>query len=347
MSKSTHLTFETVTQELRIGGLAGGKGGQPVLPSRVPTNWYPVNLPAATAGTPGNSDCATLLDNLAKVIALLTIQQSVVLANCYRTVQAGIVAGGTFTVNNVASAATTSWFDQSINVKEAVAVDVVNKNPALAYDLALRLAVKAAAQIDSQLLALYAGFTSIAAVGAQGTTPTTANLATQIAALPNTGEPILGAFNSRLALTSSTPQSASVLQNLLALCMAGTQSVQNDNAVLFQAGTAVKLFRLLASDQVTMTGTTTQTSHNLLFLPSGLAFASADQGTSLGSAPAITPSGTQIIRSATYNDPESATPQLNLQLVIGNTGSGVQTVYVNCLGAGIVVNPGNGAVVLS
>lgn len=351
MGKSTHLPNLT-SNYVRVGG--AGKhllGGQPIPPPRVPSNWYPNKLPAASAGTPQNSDVATLLDSLSPLVAMLTIQQSVFLANVYRTVQVGVVAGGTFKVNSVASATTTSWFDQSISISEAVAVDVVNKNPALTYDLALRLATQAARQIDKQIAAVYAGFTTIAAVGAQGTTPSAANLVTQINALPNTGEPVLGVFNSQIAKTTSSFQTSSVLSALLVLLAEqvgyGSETAHNAHAPLFNVG-ANKLIRLMASDNVAMTGTTTQTSQNLVFLPSGLAFASADQGTSTGSGGGIAPSGTVAIRASNWFDTEYANqPQLSLQLVCGNTGSGVQTVYVNCLGAGICINAGNGAVVNS
>lgn len=351
MSKSTHLSSATVQNELRIGGVtASGLGGQPVALARVPTNWFPVNLPIASAATPQNSDCLTLLNALAKLVPLMTIQQSVVLANCYRTVQSGVVAGGTFTVNSIASATVTSWFDQSISIKETVPVDTINKNPTLTYDLALRLAVKAAAQIDKQLLALYAGFTSISAIGTQATTPTPANLATQIALLPVTGEPIFGAFTSQLGQTSSTLATVSTIAAMLgAVVGVGDQSDQNGNAPIFLPTTAARPIRLLASDNVKFTGTTTTTSHNVLWLPSGLAFATADQGTSLGSGGGVNPNSgaNQSIVGGTYRDPETATPQLSLQFVIGNTGGGAQAVYVNCLGAGIVINVANGAVIIA
>lgn len=335
MGKSTHLSSANVAKMLRVGGVgAHALGGQSVTPDRVPNNWYPVNLPSATAATPQNSDCSTLLDNLSSLVALLTIQESVILANVYRTMQTGVVAAGTFSLtppgqSTVTSAATTSWFDQNINVSEAVAVDVVNRNPALTYDLALRLAIKAGQQIDKQLAAKYASLT-VATVGTAGTAPTAANIATQINALPNTGEPIFGHFLSATLATyfGTYPN----------------QTQNNGSAPYVTPTGANKQIRLLASDQITAaTG-----NRNLVMTPSAMAFVSADQGNSLGSAPVINPSGTQIIRAANFYDVEFGTqPQLGLQLVIGNTFSGAQTVYLNCLGAAIVTNPANGGVVLS
>ena len=336
MGKSTHILNCTVPHVLRVGGAgAHALGGHSVTADRVPNNWYPQNPPAATAGTPQNSDCATLLDNLSKLVALFTVQQSVFLANVYRTVQPGVVAGGTFSVYNpatsanVTSGAATSLFDQNVNISEAVAVDVVNKNPSLTVDLALRLAVKTAKQIDSQSAALYTALT-VASVGSSGTTPTAANLATQINALPNTGEPILGFFTPATvaAYFSANP----------------SQTVQNGNSSLIAPTGANKLIRMLASEAiVASTG-----NRNIVMTPSALAFASADQGASLGSAPVINPAGTQIVRVSNFFDVEVGNqPQLSLQLVIGNTGSGVQSVYVNYLGAAIALNPGNGATVLS
>jgi hypothetical protein len=331
MSKSTHFGTATVTNELRIGGTSvgvAGRGGQPVAAARVPTNWYPTNLPAATLGAPQNSDCLALIGALAKLVPLLAIQQSVILANSYRVVQSAVVAGGTFSVNAIASPATTSWFDQNISVKEIVPIDVVNKNPTLLFDLAMRLAIKTGAQCDKQLAALYASLT-IASVGASGTTPTAANLTTQINLVPNTGEPIIGFFNpaTLAAYLAANP----------------SQTLSNGSLPVVTPSGANKAIRLLASDQIAVA----TSNKNFVATPSTFVFASADQGLSTGSGGGIAPSGTLSVIGGTYRDPETATPQLTLQFVIGNTGSGVQTVYVNCLGAAICINPGNGGLVLS
>ena len=336
MSKSTHFNYANVSNMLRVGGAGIHMlGGQSVTPDRVPNNWYPKTLPTATASAPQNSDVAALLDNLGRLVAVLTIQQSVFLANVYRTVQAGVVAGGTFSILNPAnsttytSATTTSFFDQNIAIKEAVAVDVVNKNPSLTYDLALRLAIMTAAKIDAIIAAKYASLT-ISTVGTAATTPTPANLATQINLIPNTGEPILGFFLS------------ATVQAYLNANPSQTQYNGSD-PVIVPTG-ANKPIRLLASDAiVASTG-----NRNMVMTPSAFAFITADQGTSTGSAPQITPSGTVTIRASNFFDPEFGTqPQLSLQLVCGNTGSGAQTVYVNLLGNVIAVNAGNGGVVLS
>ena len=333
MGKATHLSNLTVPHVLRVGGVgAHALGGQSVTPDRVPTNWFPVNLPITSAGTPQNSDVATLLENLSKLVALLTIQQSVFLGNCYRTVQSGIASGGTFSLTANGSTVTgvaNSWFDLNIPVSEAVAVDVTNKNPSLTYDLALRLAVKAAAQFDKQMAAKYASF-SVAAVGTSGTTPTPANLATQANALPNTGEPIIGAFAPATAAAYLTANPS--------------QTVQNGGMGFVNPTGSNKLVRLLASDNIAVSSG----NRNLLFLPSSMALVSTDMGTITGAAPAITPSGTVQIRASNFVDVEFGTqPQLSLQLVCGNTGSGVQTVYVNALAAALVMNAAAGAVVVS
>ena len=335
MGKSTHFSSANVAKQLRLGGVGYHQlGGQSAKADRVTDNWFPVLLPAATAGTPQNSDCATLLDNLSQLVSLFTIQQSVILSNCYRTIQSGVVAGGTFSItppgrSTVTSGATTSWFDQSINISEAVAVDVVNKNPSLTVDLAMRLAVKAGQQIDKQLAALYASFT-IATVGTASTTPTPANLTTQINLIPNTGEPILGFF------TSGTLASY--------LATNPNQTNYNGTQALIQPASANKQIRLLASDNITAsTG-----NRNIIMTPSALSFVSAPLSLSTGSGGGLTVSGTTIIRASNWYDVEfGQQPQLALQLIMGNTGSGVQTVYVNCLGAALCTIPANGAVVLS
>ena len=331
MSKPTHLSHAVVQHVLRVGGVgAHALGGQGVTADRIPNNWYPVNLPKASAGTPQNSDVATLLGNLSKLVAMLTIQQSVFLANSYRTVQTGVVPGGTFTLNGVTSGAITTMFDQNIAIKEAVAVDVVNKNPALTYDLALRLSIATAKQIDTIIASKYASLTGAAAVGTAGTTPTAANLTTQINALTNTGEPILGIF---------TPATVAAY-----LTANPSQTANNGSQPLIVPTSANKAIRLLASDNIAVsTG-----NRNIVMTPSAFAFVSADLGTNQGSAPVIVPTGTVAISASNFFDPEFGTqPQLSLQLVCGNTGSGAQTVYVNFLGTSLAVNPANGAVVVS
>ena len=170
----------------------------------------------------------------------------------------------------------------------------------------------------------------MAAVGTAATTPTAANLATQINALPNTGEPILGIF---------TPATVAAY-----LAANPSQTANNGSQPIIVPTGANKPIRLLASDNVTVSAG----NHNVVMTPSALAFVSADLGSVTGAAPAITPSGTVQIRASNFFDVEFGTqPQLSLQLVCGNTGSGVQTVYVNLLGNVIAINTGNGAVVLS
>src|SRR5579875_2203233 len=148
MAKPTRLT-ELSVRNARLGGVPiTNKGGQPLWPGRVPSNWYPVNQPSASNGTPSNADCQTLLNTLAPLVAKLTIDQSLMLPLVYRTVQPGVTpASNTFTVNGQ-SATATSLFDGDWNLSETVPVDVINKNPALAFDLALRLAAQTANRID-------------------------------------------------------------------------------------------------------------------------------------------------------------------------------------------------------
>lgn len=332
MSKDTHLNFLNVGTDLRIGRVRG-YAGQSVLPGRVPSNWYPRNPPLATAGTPLASDINALLDSLSPLVAYLTIQQSVFLSLAYRAVQAGVLSGGTFTVGGVVSAAANSFFDANINVSEPVAVDVVNKNPTLAFDLALRLATLAALQIDKQIAALYASFTATV-VGTGNTAPTAANFVTAIGELPNSGEPI---FACVIPASVATIFSSGVP-------LTGLQTFYNGQAPIIGVG-ATRSLHMLASDAVAVTASTTR--HNLLIQPSAFGYGSADLGGVTGAAPAITPSGTLFTRPSVYRDPEFGTPQLVLQLVVGNTGSGVQTIYVNVLGAPVVLDVTKGVVVLS
>jgi hypothetical protein len=332
MDKATHLNFLNVGNDLRTGRVRG-QAGQSVLQGRVPSNWYPRNPPIATAATPQASDINALLDSLSPLVAYLTIQQSVALALAYRTVQPGVISGGTFTVGGVVSAAANSFFDANINVSEPVAVDVVNKNPTLAYDLALRLATQAAIQIDTLFFALYASFTN-ASVGTGNTPPTAANFATAIGELPNTGEPIFALVRS---LSVATIFSSGIP-------LTGQKTFYNGTAPIVGVG-ATRPMHLIATDEVAVTASTTR--HNLLVLPSAFGYGSADLGSVTGVAPAITPSGTLFIRPSIYRDPEFGTPQLAMQLVVGNTGTGVQTIYVNVLGAPVVLDVTKGVQVLS
>lgn len=332
MDKATHLDYLSVRGDLRIGRV-GGNAGQSVLQGRVPNNWYPRNPPIASNGAPLSSDIIALLNSLSPLVAYLTIQQSVFLALSYRAFQAGVASGGTFTIDGVTSAAASSFFDANISVSEPVAVDVVNKNPTLAYDLALRLATLTALQIDKQIAALYASFTA-AAVGTGNTAPTAANFATAIGELPNSGEPIFGVV---VPASVATMFSSGVPTT-------GLQTMYNGQAPIISVG-ASRTLHLLASEAVAVTASTTR--HNLLITPSAFGYATSDLGTVTGAAPAITPSGTLFTRPSIYRDPEFGTPQLDLQLVVGNTGSGAQTVYVNVLGAPVVLDVTKGVVVLS
>lgn len=335
MSKSTHLSYLSVLAELRNGGVTG-KGGQQVLPSPIGANWYPLNPAAATASTPKQSDVNALLDAIAPLVARLTVEYSVGLALSYRFVQSGIAAGSAFSIvlpsgSTITSSAATSWFDQNISVSEAVAVDVVNKNPSLAYDLAVRLAVQAAWQIDKAIFAKHASLTGGSAIGTATVTPTTANFATAVGEMPVTGEPIFG-------ILATATRSAYFAANT----PSGSQSYVDHQPVLINVG-AARPIRLVSSDQIAVSSG----NRNLVILPSAFGFATASLGASLGSAPVIAPSGVQSIRGTVYKDPETAKPQIAMQLVCGNTGSGAQTVYVNILGAPLVLAPANGVVVLS
>ena len=289
-------------------------------------------------------DVNTLFGHILPMVARFAIQQSVFLAHSLRIVQGGVVPGGTFSFNGVSSAAATSLFDQNISVSEALPLDLVNKYPSLALDLALRLGAVAGRTIDKMIAATYASLTAASAVGASGSTPTAANIAAQINALPVTGEPVIVVLTSatRAAFLAANPSSV------------GFQADANGQAPLVQIAGATRLCRLLASDEITASSG----NRNLVFLPSAFVFATADLLGSYGSAPVITPGGTVTSVASTYTDPEygmsalaglpgTGAPQLTLQLVIGNSGTGNQVVYVNMLGAPIVANPGRGAVVLS
>lgn len=333
MAKMTHLP-RLAAQELRLGGVPVSlKGAQAIAQVKVPSTWYPVNLPSASNATPLASDCQRLLNTLAPLVADLTIRSSVVLSSAYRTVQTGVVAGGTFTAGGVTSATANSWFDSAIRIGEAVAVDVVNKNPALGYDLAVRLASQAAGYIDKLMLALYAQFTT-AAIGTASTVPSAANLATAVADLPVTGEPAL------IVMLSAT-RAAMVLAGLSA------QADVTDRSILIggsTTGTPVRPYRVFASDNVAASSG----NRNLALLPSAYAYVSADMATSFGASgqPGFI-TGTVFQEASVAVDPERATNQLAMQLVIGNTGSGNQTVYVNVLGAPIVLAPLSGIQILS
>lgn len=340
MPKATHLGYATVNAELRVGG-AGSKGGQGVLANEIPANWYPQNPPTASLGTPKTSDVTGLLNAIGPLVARLAVQYSVALASGFRFVQAGIAPGGTFSfappstgIAVFSAANITSWFDQNINVSELVAIDVVNKNPSLQYDLALRLAIQAAYQIDKASLGNYAAFTN-AAIGTAAVTPTQANVVAAIAALPNTGEPVLGIFLTATLKAFYTANGGLV----------GSQTQFSSAAPLYQAGAAgTRPIRLYASDAVAASAG----NRNLVLLPSASAFGSADLGLTLGAAPVIAPGGVLSIAGASYRDPEvSNALQLMLQLVVGNSGSGVQRVYVNLLGAPIALVPLNAQQVLS
>jgi len=350
MSKSTHLTALSVEHSLRLGGLKGSlKGAQPVWPGLVPTNWYPQNLPAATNGTPTNADCQNLLNALAPLVARLTIQQSLMLGLVYRTVQPGVVPSGdgsTFTVNGATATGISSQFDRANAPCESVAVDVVNKNPSLLFDLAIRLATQTAIQIDQTLLGnLYSGFSN-AAVGTAQTTPTGSTLASAVTALAGTaGEPLFGVFAPGVLSAAATAGDATVEPPLgspgRALCSLWTTGIGTSS---------VRLVRLFSSVFVPVTGVATQTQHNQLFTPSAMAYATTDLGTTLGYQAGVSytpPTGVILTATSTHNDPETATPQLCLQLVIGNTGAGAQAVYVNYLGAPVLVNPSHGIVIQS
>jgi hypothetical protein len=337
MGKSTHFSHSS-SQFARLGGVpVSQKGAQDIQPNGVPSNWYPVNLPSATAGTPQNSDCLKLLNSLAPLVAKLTIQQSVALALAYRTVQSSVALGGNMTVNGV-TAASTTFIDAGLKVGEQVAVDVVNKNPALTYDLAVRLGRMAAYELDAALLALYAS-ASATTVGTAATTPTNTVVKSAIAELPVTGEPIFGLF---------LPATLTAMQSGSDLLPGAYQSLQNDLPCMGGVtGTAPaangRMIRYLASENVVASSG----NHNLALLPSFWALATADMGSNIASASLAFLTGTTQVVTSTALDPEFGTPQLALQLIISNTGTGVQTVYVNTQYAALAVNPANAVNILS
>ncbi len=336
MGKSTHLTHLT-SQFARLGGVAiSHKGAQDIQPNGVPSNWYPVNLPATTAGTPSQADCLKLLNSLAPLVAKLTIQQSVALALAYRTVQPAIALGGNMTVNGV-TAASTTFIDQSLKVGEQVAVDVVNRNASLTYDLAVRLGRMAAYELDAALLALYGSATGTT-VGTAATTPTNTVVKAGIANLPVTGEPVFGLF---LPATLTAMQGSNLLPGAY-------QSLANDLPCMGGVtGTAPaangRQIRYLASENVVAASG----NHNLAILPSFWALATADMGSNIANASLAFLAGNTQVVTSTALDPEFGTPQLALQLIISNTGSGVQTVYVNAQYAALAVNPANAVNILS
>lgn len=353
MAKPTHLTRLTA-QALRVGGVSSSiKGAQPVFPGRVSSNWYPVNLPAATNGTPTNADCLTLLNTLRPILADLVVQQSVLLALSYRTVQPGVAvtSSAVFTVNGVAQGGTTeSLFDANTNISESVPVDVVNKNPTLAYDLAVRLAQRIAYEIDLTIGAVAYGSAGFSQTNtALGTWQSGAITSTQITAgiadVKGAGEPIflvVGTCGAAGGYTNPTVAADGTLftWDVTGEMGPGFSFVGNPTA-------NTPLVRVLGSPAIHTGGVGTPGPANLLLTPSAMAWASADMGNVTGGSPAITPSGTVQYATSISKDPETGTPQMALQLVIGNTGSGNQAVYVNYLGIAICINPAHGVVIKS
>lgn len=351
MPYPTGLTRLTA-RNIRVGGVPDStKGAQQVFPGRVPSNWYPVNLPSASNGTPTNADCRTLLNTLAPLVADLTVQQSVFLALSYRTVQTGVspsAAQVAFTVNNVNSATTggvqgKSLFDRNVNLSESVAVDVVNKNPALGYDLAVRLAQQLAFQIDKNyLVSLYGQFTNSAVTASAGDgSITEANLATAIGELTLTGEPLF------LVVQGNPADTVMSLASIAGTFLSDNPAMSGNGFCFVQTAAGTTPVRIIGSTAIVQTSGSTTTQHNILITPSALAFATADLGTVTGYNPSISPSGYVQYATSISKDPETGTPQLAIQLVVGNTGSGNQSVYANFLGAGIVINPGRGVDVQS
>lgn len=337
MAYPTGLTRLTA-RNIRVGGVPDStKGAQPVFPGRVPSNWYPVNLPSASNGTPQNADCRTLLNTLAPLVADLTVQMSVFLALSYRQVQT-VAPGGTFSLNGATKTAY-SALDQSgsaYQCYESVPVDVVNKNPSLGYDLAVRLAAQAAYRIDKDLANLYGQFNTNSVVGTAGSgAVSSANLTAAAADLAGTGEPIFLVVNPTTTTSIAAAQFVSDYP-----AMPGTGFVLALSAL---GATPVRVF---GSPAVSVTAGGTTTTNNLMFTPSAMAYVTADLGTLLGATSGNWPSAlTSVVpqvATSVSKDPETGNPQLVMQLAIGNSGSGNQNVYVNWLRGPLIINNAHG-----
>lgn len=331
-------------------GTLGLKGGQPLQPARNPSNWYPVNLPAA-AGTPTDSQCKFLVSELAQFVAEEVIRQSVMLPLVYRYVQTNVTipaASVTATLPNGATGTGAMVASGSYDgFGEAVPVDVVIKNPALTYDLGVRLAAQLAQFFDSKLLSLSASWTP-AFVGVSGTPITRAVITSGIAAVPNTGEPLFLVTNPAAFAAMTIPAAYPALPTFID---AATEVEFNPHTFEFPnapgvLGAAQQLPRVFSSPMVP----TGPPVLNQLFTPSGLALVTFDIGSNLSMLTGITPpalSGNGQIATSVARDPQTGQAQLVVQVCMGNTGSGVQTVYLNAGYAPVCAVPANGVIVRS
>ncbi len=263
-----------------------------------------------SAGTPTIEHCKTVVEGVAASLAERILRHSAVLQIATRQTYVGALTGNENVPMNGA--------EVDINVfrsyTEAHPVDKIAASVALMDRLADRIATQFAAKADFDLLSLYNTFTTHGTAGTGGVALTDAtHIVTQAAKLKALGEPIFAILDPLSFATDS------VLADICseALQSDSTARIDLTHAMVSATGTPtatvfnIQQWTPVLSRQVSKTGVSPITIHNLVACPSALCFASGVQqpGTS----------GSTVGAVSTHQG-------VSARVYITNTGSGNQTI---------------------
>lgn len=268
----TAITFP-LTMIDGAGGYAKIFDGQGVMVApQAPLVQY-AKPPVTSAATPTNGMVQQLCTMLAPLAAEALMKNSVMLSRICLMPQVPPVSGlgysslaASYKYTFGATAVTVSPATRN-TYSETLPVDITMFNSTLVADLANRMGANLGAAADTQLLALWASFTTNAAAGTAATPLTSTVLNSAVVDLANTGEPIFLALLAGAGyITPATPKiSVQVPPYLIQLAAQETLANGSSPTANLQGVWAVPC------QNVAQTGSGTVTTHNLMFTPSAFA----------------------------------------------------------------------------